>query len=362
MRIFLIVICLFAFALPVDAASTVTVAQLEAFLASSPAQKLSDKEIAERLSRVEVSEELTASSLSLILHESSPGPETLQQLEILAAASVLQPPPASELPGEPAPDQPRQKSILAAARDDAKHSLHVLPDLLAVRETQSFNNLPLGTTKKHQKPPIEMHFASETRREIAVRKGREVGTAAPEQGTALSSGLSTWGEFGAMLAIIFGDSSDSAMQWRRWQTSDSGSRLAVFGYRVPPPESHYTIDFCCYRESEDDPTEHSFKDQPGYHGEIFIDPANGEIDRITLKAELSDSDPVSRSAIAVQYGHVMIGGRSYLCPISGVAVSELYNADMQKDYGISLERHVNKVEFTHYHKFGSTARILTGAN
>ena len=165
-----------------------------------------------------------------------------------------------------------------------------------------------------------------------------------------------------MLAVIFGDSSDASMQWKRWQTSDSGTLLAVFAYRVSRLDSHYTVDFCCYRESDDDPTDHSFRDQPAYHGEISGDPTNGEINRITLEAELSDSDPVSRSAIAVQYGKVMIGERSYLCPIRGVAISELYNADMQKAYGISLERHVNKVEFTHYHKFGSTARILTGAN
>ncbi|WP_204101539.1 hypothetical protein [Occallatibacter savannae] len=344
------------------AASTVTVAQLERFLTSSRAHKRSDQEIAEKLSRVDLSEELTSTSLARIVAESSPGPDTAQQLEILAAASTLQPPPASELPAIPTPDQTTQNRILAIARENAQHSLHILPDLLALRETQSFNNLPLGAIKRHQRPRIEMRFAGETRREIAVRKGREVGTAATEQTASLPSGLSTWGEFGAMLTVIFRDSSDASMQWNRWQTSDSGTQLAVFAYKVPRLDSHYTIDFCCYRESQDDPTDHSFRDQPGYHGEIFIDPATGEIARITLNAELSDSDPVSRSAIAVQYGHVMIGGRSYLCPVGGVAVSELYNPDMQKDYGIAVERHVNKVAFTHYHKFGSTARILTGVN
>lgn len=362
MRISLIVICLFAFAHPVRAASTVTVAQLEQFLSSSRAQKLSDQQVAERLSRVDLSKELTAASLARILAESSPGPETAQQLEILAAASVLQPPPISETPVNPAPDLATQKRILATARADASRSLHILPDLLALRETESFNNLPLGTAKKHQKPRIEMHFASENRHEISVRKGREVASVSPGQAAGHPAGLSTWGEFGAMLAVILGDSSDASMRWKRWQLSDSAHPLAVFAYQVPRLDSHYTVDFCCYRESQDDPTEHSFKDQPGYHGEISIDPASGEIVRITVEAGLDESAPVSRSAIAVQYEHVMIGGRSYLCPIRSVAISELYNADMQMNYGIGLERHVNKVEFTHYHKFGSTSRILTGAN
>ncbi|MBS1803911.1 MAG: hypothetical protein JST28_11130 [Acidobacteria bacterium] len=361
MRNLSFLICFVVLTFSVRAQTTVSVAQLEHFLTSSRAAKLSDLEIAERLSRVDLSEELTASTLKRIVAQAHPGPETQQQLEILTAASMIQAPPAENLVNEVPPDQEAQARILNSAHAYAQGAIRLIPDFLAIRETRSFNNLPLATTKKHQKPQIEMHFASNARREIAVRKGREVSSAVAGKGLGdalVTSGLSSWGEFGAMLAVIFGDSSNDSMHWMRWQKSASGTRLAVFRYEVPRLASHYTVDFCCYRQSEDDPTEHSSKDQPAYHGELSINPATGEIDRITVEAELAESDHVSQSALAVQYGHVIISGRSYLCPVRSVAVTELYNADMQKDYGIGLERHVNDVEFTNYRKFGSTARIL----
>ena len=99
-----VLICLFAFVLPVRAAPTVTVAQLEQFLTSTRTARLPDAGIAERLSKVELSEQLTSKTLSRILAESSPGPETEEQLELLATASVIQSPPVTELPSVPAPD------------------------------------------------------------------------------------------------------------------------------------------------------------------------------------------------------------------------------------------------------------------
>jgi hypothetical protein len=364
-RISSVLVCLFALAVPAYAASTVTVAQLEQFLTSWRTAKLSDLEVAERLSKVDLSEELTSRGLARILTRSSPGPETQEQLEILAAASVIQPPPSVELPGTPPPDQATQNRMMASARDYAAHALHFLPDFVAMRNTRAFNNLPVDSPNKHQKPRIEMHFASEMRSEIAVRNGKELDSPAQGDGQAgmveFASGLSSSGEFGAVLAIVLGDASNHSLRWHRWQHSESGDQIAVFGYQIPRSSSHYTVDFCCFRRSEDDPTDHAFRDKPGYHGEIYVDPASGDVLRITIEAELRESDPVSRSAMAVLYRHVAIGGKQYLCPVRSVAISELYNSDIQKIDTIGLERHVNEVEFNDYHKFGSTARILTGA-
>jgi hypothetical protein len=359
-----VLICIFALALPVHAATTVTVAQLEQFLTSSRRAKLSDFEIAERLSRVDLSEELTSKSMARILAESSPGTETRQQLEILAAVSAIERPPLAEMPDEPAPDQARQKQIITSGRHFAGTALRILPDFLAVRDTRSLNNLPVDTGKKHGKPRVMMHFASEMLREIAVRHGKEVEAneaSSSRDPWRFSFGLSSWGEFGAVLGLVLGDAFDNHLRWHRWQRSESGIQLAVFGYEIPRESSHYSVDFCCYRSSGDDPTEHAFKDKPAYHGEIYIDPGSGEVLRISVEAELRESDPVSRSAIAVQYGGVVIGGKRYVCPVRSVAISEVYNADIEKIDGIGLERRVNEVEFTGYHKFGSSTRILTGA-
>jgi len=198
-----VLVCLCAFALPGYATSaTVTVAQLEQFLTSTRAAKLTDAEIAGRLSKVDLSEELTEKSLTRILGESSPGPETLEQLKILAAVSVLQKPPASELPVESAPDPAARERLVSAARDYVRNALHLVPNLLAIRETRGFNNLPVDAEEKHRKPKVKMHFASEARSGIVVRGGKELD--APAEGHedrgqfGLSSGLSSWGEFGAV--------------------------------------------------------------------------------------------------------------------------------------------------------------------
>ena len=133
----------------------------------------------------------------------------------------------------------------------------------------------------------------------------------------------------------------------------------MFSYRVPRSASHYVVDFCCYRKSLDNPEEYRFRDKPGYHGELYLDTEAGTVDRITLEAEMKDSDPVFASSIAVQYGPVDIGGKSYVAPIHAVAVSQVHNLKMEHVDQVGPEEHVNEVFFEDYHKFGSTFRILT---
>jgi hypothetical protein len=70
---------------------------------------------------------------------------------------------------------------------------------------------------------------------------------------------------------------------------------------------------------------------------------------------------VTRSAIAVQYGRVPIGGKQYVCPLWSIAISDFQNSLIEKIDGTGTESHLNETEFTNYHKFGSSSRILTGA-
>lgn len=342
----------------------VTVAQLEQFLTSRQASKLSDEEIANRLNRSELSEQLTGASLARILNETKLGPKTEEQLEIMAAASLLQSAPARDV-RLPVPDAARQQELLNAAREYVSGELHLLPDLLAMRVTRAFDNLPVLSEKKHGKLTVQMHFVREFRSEIAVRHGREVnraagGDAAIPDPQPTPAGLSSWGEFGSILAIVLSDSFSGNVQWDRWQRSETGKQIAVFQYRIPQSASHYTVDFCCYRKSQDDPIMYPFHEKPGYQGEIYVDAPSGRIDRITLRADLRPEDPVTKSAIAVQYGEVIIDGKHYVCPIRSVAISELPNRAIEKIDGVGVERHLNEERFSDYHKFGSTMRIVTG--
>jgi hypothetical protein len=325
---------------------------------------LPDAEIADRLNQVVLAEQLTATTLKRITLEVELEPKTAEQVELLAAGSMFEAPPVAELPALPAPDAVMQAQMLKGAHDYVSSALHLLPDFLAVRVTRSFDNLPIAADKKHAKPKIEMHFVQETRREIAVRDGREESIPADGNGGSASlrrrpEGFSTWGEFGAILATVLEDSFNGSVSWSRWQTGEDGKAVAVFQYVIPRSASHDAVDFCCYSKADDDPATYSFHDRPGYHGEIWVDPASGEIDRITLEAELNGDDEVTTSRVAVQYGSVEIAGKRYVCPFRSVAVSEVHNRAMEKIDGTGLERHVNLVQFVDYHKFGSTARVVT---
>jgi hypothetical protein len=356
---FLTFLCL---SLPARAATEVTVGELEQFLLSRQASEQSDFALADRLGRVVLSEQLTESRLAGIESRIRLGPQACEQLQILAAASILRPPPGAQIPLRPNPDQATQRQIIAASSAYVTAALAHLPDFLATRVTVSFDDLPRNPGKK--RPQFRtMHFVRQARREIAYRNGaesdawtvRDARTESFDQ--AGPTGLTTWGEFGPVLALVLGDWLQGSLAWSRWQSSESGVEVAVFRYRVPRTASHYLIDFCCYQPSEDLPPR-SFRGEPGYHGEISIHPQTGAIDRITVEPEFAQADPVRSSAMAVQYGHVLIGGIDAICPTRSVALSEIRVFDAQASEGFTTTRFVNEARYVDYHKFGSTMRVV----
>jgi len=65
------------------------------------------------------------------------------------------------------------------------------------------------------------------------------------------------------------------------------------------------------------------RERSGYHGEIAVDPSDGSILRVTVIAELKLDNPITSANLAVDYGPVEIGGRTYICPVKSVAVSDV---------------------------------------
>lgn len=359
LRVVALLLCCLILITPVLAETRVSVAQLEEFLTSKQAMKESDAEIADRLSEVVLSEELTGPTLARILSKINQGPRTAEQIELLAESSVFNVPPAAELPRELAPDSAMQQKMIEAARAYVNGAIRSLPDFLAVRVTRSFENTTADARPKNGKPKAQMHFVREYRREIAYRDGHEVEEQAGAKRRSAMPGLSTRGEFGGILKVVLDDAFSGRLAWDRWQRDDAGTQVAVFRYVIPQASSHYSVDFCCYVESKQNPVSLEFHVKPGYHGEIFVDPASGAIDRVTVEADLKPGDPVITSGIAVQYGWVSIGGKQFICPIRGVGVTDVRNLVMEPaDRG--LERRTNLIRFVNYHKFGSTVRILPG--
>jgi hypothetical protein len=294
---------LIGISITVHASQFITVDQLQHFLSSRRTTKQSDDSIAERLSSVDLSEQLTSQMQARIIAESNLRPKTIEQLQLLAASSIFKAPPIAEIPNIPAPDIETQNNLIHSAREYVKGTLSSLPDFMATRETTSFNDEPQPMKAKG---PIPLHYAARIHTQMAYRNNREIddtaieGSAQARRLTAIA-GLTTWGEFGPILIIILSDISEGSFTWARWQTSDAGNLVAVFDYTVPASASHYRIDFCCYQQSLDHPALLRFEKNPAYRGELYLDPMSGAIDRMTLEAELSDIYPITSAGIAVQY-------------------------------------------------------------
>jgi hypothetical protein len=91
------------------------------------------------------------------------------------------------------------------------------------------------------------------------------------------------------------------------------------------------------------------------------------------------ADKIVRAAILVEYGSVEIGGKTYICPVKSVSISDApalaSNAfEIQSYFGRSILEHdnqtapvhlrtmLNDVVFEQYHLFHADARMLEGNN
>ncbi len=321
-----------------------------------------DEDVAERLGSVRLSEQLTDRTLADLCSEKSLGPQTCEQLALLATASVLRDPPRPEQPDLPFPDAAQQMEWIDRVVAFANGNLRRLPDFLATRVTrvrQCSSSVQAEARATHDR----LHPVGEFHREIAYRNGREEqesGTREDEAGARLTEGgrtLSSWGEFGPVLTTVLGDAFAGSVRFLRWDAQRDGSLAAVLHFAVPRVASHYLVDFCCYQVDEESAWL-KFRDTPGYHGDIYFDPQLGTIVRMRLETDLQETDPVAASGIAVDYGPVQIGGKEYICPIKSVAILTVHNLEMKKIDGEGLMTHLNETRFLGYRRFGSTTRVL----
>jgi hypothetical protein len=109
-----------------------------------------------------------------------------------------------------------------------------------------------------------------------------------------------------------------------------------------------------------------FRKRTGYQGEIAIDPASGTILRLTVIADLEPRLPLLTSEIMVEYGPVMIGGKTYTGPARSVSISRQRTVTILNEWGESFgvggrfETILNDVAFGQCHVFRSESRMLPG--
>jgi hypothetical protein len=256
-------------------------------------------------------------------------------------------------------------------------TLHNMPDFLATRLTDSYDNSPLSVTHSGWAPHADLHPAGTFSHHITYRNGEEVldrqpgSSGAKPKNEPTPVGLVSIGEFGSALGVILSDASKGILKWSHWEQTAAGP-VAVFHFEVPQAASHYTVNYCCVREAQNTTGAvafgidaksasvegDSYHGTPSYHGNLYLDPATGVVLRVTVESDLKSSDPIMRAAISVQYGPVEIGGNSYICPVHSIAIS-LTKSHAGGDKSDMEILRINEVSFTDYHRFGSSSRIIT---
>jgi hypothetical protein len=354
-----------------DSPKQVTVNQLEQSL--SQTQGKTDAEMALALSGLELTERVGAARFAH-LSANLPGEKSQQELLILADRAALLAPPEDETVADPTPDAATMRQMLVKIVNYVNTTVRQLPNLMAVRETTGFEDRPeedrLESTGVVSLSYLPLRATGKSSIAVSYRDRKEVVDESATKALkhpAPIEGLITSGLFGPILSTVLADALKGKITWARWER-DADKRLAVFYYAVPGEKSNYDVRFCCVVKglrSVGQADVGVFDERASYHGDIVFDPADGSILRITMEAEMPPKGLVPSAGVAIEYGPVEIGGRSYICPTRSVSLLTAHTAAQQgmfsqSNYRGAATTFLNDVKFTQYRRFGSETRILTG--
>jgi VWFA-related protein len=371
---------------PSVAAKPVTVAQLQEVLAAAKQAHQSDFDTVRQLADVELNAQLKPAALQQLV-AASPGPRTTQALRGLADLSAFLDPPANELPALPAPDFATQKTILGKTIHYVARVLPTLPDFLATRTTEHFDDSPQSLQAAGWPVHAGLHLDGTFESSISVMDGEEKTVSSPSAapqaklkkvnstgGTPspakLGSGLNSWGEFRTIMGIVLVDAAKGKLSWARWERieSNGGITAAVFQFQTDRSASHYDVRFSRNRPSRGSVkpvSNYDFRQTSGYHGHIAIDPVTGAVLRVQIDADMEPGSPVQRASMLVDYGPVELGPRTYICPVHSIAVStsdEVYQPTSKSPFVDLNELQINETAFSNYQRFGSDSTILTASH
>lgn len=305
--------------LPLFAARHITVKELESIVAS--AHGMSDGKVASEIDGLELTERLSQTDFSRCM-TNLPGLHSKQAFLVLADQSAFLDPPAAEIPTLPQPDLPTQRKMMTLTADYVTKTMHHLPNFFARRVTTSFE----GDVSSH----TNLHHVATYGAVVTYRDGEEKQNVTGTH--LLLRGLTTSGEFGPILGTALVDAAVGNLTWSRWEQGELGAE-AVFRYAVTANESHYIVE----------------NQRAAYNGEMAIDPSDGAVRRLVLLADLRPGKELVSADIVVEYGPVEIGGKSYICPLRGVAFSQAGQLQW-----------LNDVVFERYHLFRPNMEILPG--
>lgn len=381
----LVALALAAISLPGLATTKVTVQQLEQTIGGILGRGDRDGDAAQRLTELELTERLSKARFAK-LNSDLPGDKARQALLALADSSAFLNLPDEDILKTGRPDVATEGKIVSRAADFAVETVSKMPSFYASRTTTRFQDLQVKMNYSVNQPVVVahegFHFLDRSNATVLFRDGHEV--VQPADGKKNSStftsstGLTNWGVFGPLLGVVMADVLKGKIGWGHWEQGPTGP-LAVFRYAVAEDRSNYTVRYCCFRGDKGEMRE--FQAVPAYHGEIGIDPESGAVLRLVVKTDLESSLPMRRADVAVDYGPVEIGGRTYICPLESASISTaealifhqyMFYVDkkgkpdndptnkLKKTETVDLPTvtAINDVVFGSYHQFRGDVRIL----
>ena len=316
-----------------------TVGQLRAFLRSSIQLKHPDKQVADYVRKIQLSERLSERDIEELLGEGL-GPRTADALRSLASFSNELPRPAADPaltakstePAMPVPSAAEQKRIIGEAREIALSYTKSLPNFICLQVTRRYfdpNGLEFFTQADTVASRLSYFDQKEDYKVISVNN-KLVNTDLDRLGGATSSG-----EFGTMMKEVFELDTQAEFWWARWARL-RGRIVHVFGYRVSKPRSKWHIVW-----------QKQLDYIPGYTGLIYIDRDVPTVMRLTLEAEnMPPTFPIQEARTTLDYDYTAISGQEFLLPM---------RSEMRMREGKMLVK--NQTEFRNYRKFGAEATV-----
>jgi VWFA-related protein len=341
----------------------VTVAHLEHVLQTIHGN--SDSDVARQLSGMELTERLSTARLAR-LEVLLKGKKTQRILAALADKSVFLALPADEIPPIAPPDAAAQRQMISQTVDYVNKTIPKLPNFLATRTTVQYHQPPLepGEAWKTAVGDQSLRPVETSKAPVHFFNGKEVVGGEGSQGKPQKPGiLDTVGTFGPIMATVLmgATSPNSVLKWSHWEKGVNGLQ-AVFSYRIPQATPRFLVGFGYLANDMVFP----FNEKVPFHGELGVDPANGAILRLTVQADLEPRLPLDRSGVMVEYGPVVIGENTYICPERSVSISRQRRIMDIDEWGETFkvdapfETLLDDMVFDKYHMFRSTARMLPG--
>ncbi len=321
-----------------------TVGQLKGFLRSSIQLNHPDKQVANYLKNVTLTEKLTERDIEELQGEGL-GPRSAELLRSMVTATASLTPPAKDPtvsagpppPPMPPPNSEDQAKVISEARELALSYIKRLPDFICLQVTRRYVD-PSGLEMFHLMDTVAERLSYFEQKEdyklISIN-----GTLSNADRNRLGGATSS-GEFGSMLKEIFMPSTEAEFQWERWAKL-RGKICHVYSYQVRQSKSQWHISW-----------QRQLDIVPAYKGLVYIDRDVPMVMRVTLEAvNIPVSFPIQEARTMLDYDFTDIAGSQFLLPL---------RSEMRMRESKLLVK--NQVEFRNYRKFGAEATITFDTN